>query len=166
MSPFYWSNLNFFRTLYVLHTGTLEFGMFTGSFAVLDKHNCRLKFSYDCYIPILEFQAIPCNSIKVVSSILESSKHYNPWPQKLTTSFIFCKRQSEQQKTGAHSLKFGYALRFVLLVPILSFLRGRCRNKQRIWLFKSSPAGNFPVTLFWTKKFKAIPHNWTRVICE
>ena len=98
MSPFYWSNLNFFRTLYVLHTGTLEFGMFTGSFVVLDKHNCRLKFSYDCYIPILEFQAIPCNSIKVVSSILESSKHYNPWPQKLTATFIFANANPSSKK--------------------------------------------------------------------
>ena len=60
---------------------------------------------------------------------------------------IFCERQFEQRKTGAHSQISGCALRFVLLVPILRFLRGRWRNKQRICPSKSSPAGNFPVPL-------------------
>lgn len=44
------------------------------------------------------------------------NEELQPLTSKTDYSFHFCKRQSEQQKTGAHSLKFGCVLRFDLMV--------------------------------------------------
>ncbi|MFQ7688466.1 MAG: hypothetical protein ACLRIO_00125 [Butyricicoccus sp.] len=79
---------------------------------------------------------------------ISDNVHRPSLPSKTDKTFLeIFMNANLSSKTGAYSLKFGCALRFVLMVPILNFLRRRCRNKQRICWGKSSPAGNFPVTL-------------------
>ena len=52
----------------------------------------------------------------MICSLHNLNNQLQPLTSKTDYNFHFCKRQSEQQKTGAHSLKFSCVLRFDLMV--------------------------------------------------